>query len=159
MTKLHHKVIRVLIPLLGFIGLVCIAYFLSVIDEQKITLTHNFFLSSLHLLVPLLVSLIFLPSLFGYWSPLKKIFESPFCHFLSKLSLSIYAVNYMTSLYFIYYRQNDLELSPFTMLFMAFITFLPAVFLSLIMTTIVEIPVFVCKKVFWKTERVTYFEH
>ena len=65
----------------------------------------------------------------------------------------------MTSLYFIYYRQNDLELSPFTMLFMAFITFLPAVFLSLILTTIVEIPVFVCKKVFWKTERVTYFEH
>ena len=74
MTKLHHKVIRVLIPLLGFIGLALIAYFLSVIDGQKITLTHNFFLSSLHLLVPFLLSLIFLPSLFGYWSPLKKIF-------------------------------------------------------------------------------------
>lgn len=150
MAKLQNKFFRVSLPLLGFIGFVVIAYLLSVFDDNSIQLKHNFFLSSLHLLVPLLLSLIFLPSLFGYWSPLKMLFESPLCHFLSKLSLSIYSANYMTSLFIIYYRQNDLELSPFIMIFMAFITILPAIFLSLILTTIVEIPVFVCKKVYWK---------
>lgn len=59
----------------------------------------------------------------------------------------------------IYYRQNDLELSPFTMIYFGFCTVFPTLVLAIFLTTIVEIPVFVLKKVFWQTESVTYFEH
>ena len=45
------------------------------------------------------------------------------------------------------------------MIFLAFCTVLPSLLIAILLTTIVEIPVFVCKKVFWKTERITYFEH
>jgi hypothetical protein len=79
------------------------------------------------------------------------------CNLISKLSLSLYCIHYSISLYLIYYRQCDLELSNLTVIFLACCTLLPAVLLAIVLTATIEIPVFVCKKIYAKTARITYF--
>ena len=78
---------------------------------------------------------------------------------VSKLSLSILGMHYSISLYLIYYRQCDLELSNLTIVFLGCCTLLPAILFSIVLTATIEIPVFLCKKLYAKTARITYFEH
>jgi peptidoglycan/LPS O-acetylase OafA/YrhL len=148
---LSKRIYRSGLPLLGFAGLGAVCLLLNLFDSVALKDEHIFFLASMHTIVPLLMTMILLPSLFGYWSPLKKMLECWLCSLISKLSISIYSAHFMTTLFLIYYRQYDLELSTFTMIYLGCCTILPSFFISIILTTIVEIPVFVCKKVFWKT--------
>lgn len=105
------------------------------------------------------MAFIMLPSLFGYYSPIKKLLESWICNLISKLSISLYAIHYVVALYVVYCRQYDLELSNFTVIYVACCTIIPSLIISVVLTTTVEIPVFVIKKKYWKTESITYFEH
>jgi len=108
MTYLQKKFYRILTPMLGILGISAIILCMSFYYDSALEAKDLFFFSSLHLLTPLCLSLIFLPSLFGYWSPWKKMFECWVCHLLSKLSLSIYSAHFITTLFIVYYRQNDL---------------------------------------------------
>ena len=154
---LNKNIYRTLFQLTGMIGLGVIIYLFYLLADVTLSDLHIFYFESLHIIVPLLICLIIVPSLFGYYSPLKKMLECWLCNLISKLSISLYAAHFIITVFFIYYRQYDLELSPFTMVFFAFCTIFPTILLSILLTTIVEIPVFVCKKVFWKTESITYF--
>lgn len=151
MKRLTNKPFRTFLPLLGLAGFISISCFFAQLQQQPLQNPHIYLLSSFHTLIPLLISLILVPSLFGFWSPLKRMLECWLCNLISKLSMSLYSTNFMTTLFIIYYRQNDLELSPFTISFYAFCTIIPSILLSIFLTTMVEIPVFVCKKISSKT--------
>lgn len=156
---LNRRVFRIGIPLSGVVGLFLVAY--SFHDLNSVTLSSGYFayFGILRTLVPLLMVLVMLPTLFGFGSALKGVCESRACNLVSKLSLSIYGIHYIISLYLVYYRQCDLELSNFTVVFLAFCTIIPSIMLAIILTSIIEIPVFLCKKMFAGTARITYFEH
>ena len=71
MKLLAKRAFRVGLPLVGLIGIGLVAY--SFHNLNSITLSSSYFLyfSILRTIIPFLVVLVILPSLFGYSSPIK----------------------------------------------------------------------------------------
>lgn len=80
-------------------------------------------------------------------------------NFLSKLSLSFYAVHYSIELTIVYSRKSDMEFLIKNILFFTICSILPALLISIAITALIEIPVFLCKQKYWKNHKITYFEH
>jgi hypothetical protein len=71
MKLLAKRAFRVGLPLVGLIGIGLVAY--SFHNLNSVTLSSSYFLyfSILRTVIPFLVVLVILPSLFGYSSPIK----------------------------------------------------------------------------------------
>jgi surface polysaccharide O-acyltransferase-like enzyme len=134
---LSKRVFRIGIPLCGVVGLFLVAY--SFHDLNSVTLSSGYFayFGILRTVVPLLMILVMLPTLFGFGSAVKEVCESRTCNLVSKLSLSIYGIHYLISLYLVYYRQCDLELSNFTVVFLACCTIIPSILLAIVLTSVI----------------------
>lgn len=70
---LNKKIYRIVLPLFGFVGLNIVAFSFAHSNNNSLTLSNFFYFTSLRTLVPLLVALIILPSLFGYLSAIKSL--------------------------------------------------------------------------------------
>ena len=70
---LKNKINRIVFPLLGFVGLNVVAFSFALSNNNNLSLANFFYFTSLRTLVPLLVALIILPSLFGYISAIKSL--------------------------------------------------------------------------------------
>lgn len=70
---LKKKIYRILFPLLGIAGLNVVAFSFALSNNNNLTLANFLYFTSLRTLVPLLVALIILPSLFGYLSAIKSL--------------------------------------------------------------------------------------
>jgi hypothetical protein len=71
MKLLAKRAFRVGLPLVGLIGIGLVAY--SFHNLNSVTLSSSYFLyfSILRTVIPFLMALVILPSLFGYSSPIK----------------------------------------------------------------------------------------
>lgn len=103
-SKLQKRAFRLVLPVLGILGLLVIFLSFHGLKSVIINQYHIFYFASLRTIIPLLIAFIFIPSLFGYLSAIKILLESWICNLLSKLSLSIFSVNFTIALSLVYYR-------------------------------------------------------
>lgn len=78
---------------------------------------------------------------------------------LSKMSLSAYGVHYIVQFVIIYSRKTDLYLNNMEIALSALYSFVPMFFISVFFTALLEMPIYMAKKIYLKTPRITYFEH
>lgn len=136
-TLLNRRVFRVGSTLIGILGITIIAFSFKLSNNAALNISYFAYFTALRTIVPLLIALIILPSLFGFVSPIKSILEGWVCNLVSKLSLTKFGIHYSIALYIIYHRQFDLELSNFTVIFLACCTIIPSFVLAIVLTSIV----------------------
>lgn len=75
------------------------------------------------------------------------------------MSLSAYGVHYIIQFSTIYSRKTDLYLNNLEIVLSALYSFLPIFAISIFFTALLEMPIYMAKKIYLKTPRITYFEH
>jgi hypothetical protein len=71
--------------------------------------------------------------------------------------MSAYGVHYVIQITSIYSRKTDFYINNLSVLFIALYSLVPIFGISICFTALLEMPLFVGKKLYLKTPRITYF--
>jgi len=73
------------------------------------------------------------------------------------MSLSAYGVHFIIQIATIYSRKTDLYLNNLEITLLALCSLLPIFTISIFFTALLEMPIYMAKKIYLKTPRITYF--
>jgi len=76
---------------------------------------------------------------------------------LSKISLSAYGIHFIIQFGTIYSRKTDLYLNNLEITLSALYSFVQIFIVSIFFTALLEMPIYMAKKIYLKTPRITYF--
>ena len=153
------RITRIMIVVFSFTILGLMARYVSNKNINEITFGDKIWLNSFHFLFPLTVCILISPPLFGFNSGLKMFLEYSKFGFLSKISLSAYGVHYIIQFATIYSRKTDLYLNNLQIALSALYSFVPMFTISIFFTALLQMPIYMAKKIYSKTPRITYFQH